>query len=184
MSKPQEPKPGKLVVGLFMKDRTLFEPLAVALASEFGSLDMVSSWMPFDYTTYYEPEMGTPLFRRLLTFKSLIEQLELATVKLTTNRLEDQYSRNGRRRVNIDPGYLLYERFVLASGKNFGHRIYIGQKIYADLTLIYQAGAFEKLPWTYRDYADRPILSFLAQVRNKYAADLMRTNLHNKIILP
>jgi len=172
MSKPREPKPAKLVIGLFMKDRALLEPLAVELASEFGSLDMVSPWLPFDFTTYYEQEMGTPLFRRLLTFKPLIEQLELATAKLTTNRLEAQYSGNGRRRVNIDPGYLLYERFVLASGKNFAHRIYIGHRIYADLTLIYQQGAYEKLPWTYPDYADRPILSFLAQVRNKYAADL------------
>ena len=173
MSKPQEPKPAKLVIGLFMKDRALFEPLAAELVSEFGPLDMVSPWMPFDYTTYYEQEMGTPLFRRLLAFKSLIEQLELATVKLTTNRLEDQYTRDGRRRVNIDPGYLSYERFVLASGKNFSHRIYIGHRIYADLTLIYQGGAFEKLPWTYPDYADRPILSFLEQVRSKYAVDLI-----------
>jgi hypothetical protein len=175
MSKPQEPKPGKLVVGLFMKDRTLFEPLAVALASEFGSFDLVSSWLPFDYTTYYEQEMGTPLFRRLLSFKELIDQLDLAGIKLTTNRLEKQYSHNAGRRVNIDPGYLLYERFVLASGKNFCHRIYIGHRIYADLTLIYQQGAYEKLPWTYPDYADRPVLSFLEQVRNKYAADL-KTN--------
>jgi hypothetical protein len=172
MSKPQEPKPAKLVIGLFMQDRALFEPLAVELASEFGCLDMVSPWMPFNYTTYYQQEMGTPLFRRLLAFKPLIEQLQLAAVKLTTNRLEDQYTRSGRRRVNIDPGYLLYERFVLASGKNFSHRIYIGHRIYADLTLIYRGGAFEKLPWTYPDYADRPILSFLEQVRDKYAADL------------
>jgi hypothetical protein len=172
MSKPQEPKPAKLVIGLFMQDRALFEPLAAELASEFGGLDMVSPWMPFNYTTYYQQEMGTSLFRRLLAFKPLIEQLQLAAVKLTTNRLEDQYTRSGRRRVNIDPGYLLYERFVLASGKNFSHRIYIGHRIYADLTLIYQGGAFEKLPWTYPDYADRPILSFLEQVRDKYAADL------------
>jgi len=175
MSKPQEPKPAKLVIGLFMKDRALFEPLAAELASEFGSLDLVSPWMPFDYTTYYQQEMGTPLFRRLLAFKSLIEQLQLAAVKLTTNRLEDRYTRGGRRRVNIDPGYLLNERFVLASGKNFCHRIYIGHRIYADLTLIYQRGAFEKLPWTYPDYADRPILSFLEQVRQKYAADLTQS---------
>ena len=173
MSKPRDPKPAKLVIGLFMQDRTLFEPLAAELGSQFGSFDMVSPWIPFDYTSFYEQEMGTPLFRRLVAFKSLIEQLDIANIKLMTNRLEDQYTRGGRRRVNIDPGYLLYERFVLASGKNFSHRIYIGQKIYADLTLIYQQGAFQKLPWTYPDYADRPIISFLVQARTKYAADLM-----------
>jgi hypothetical protein len=74
--------------------------------------------------------------------------------------------------VNIDPGYLLHERFVLASGKNFSHRIYICRGIYADMTLNYQKGNFQKLPWTYPDYADGPILSFLRQVRLKYGQDL------------
>ena len=84
----------------------------------------------------------------------------------------------GRRRVNLDPGYLLLERFVLASGKNFTHRIYIGQGIYADLTLMFQKGAFRTLPWTYPDYAARDMQSFLTQVRRKYAADLA---VHQKI---
>ena len=176
MSLPQEPKPGKLIIGLFMKDKPLFEPLAAELASAFGPLDLVSSWIPFDYTSYYKPEMGSPLFRRLLSFRNLIDQGELATIKVSTNSLEESCAQNGRRRVNIDPGYLLYERFVLASGKNFSHRIYIGQSIYADLTLIYQHGAFEGLPWTYPDYADQPILQFLEQARNKYALDLKGTN--------
>lgn len=174
MSSPQTPKPAKLVIGLIMKDRALFEPLSVGLGADFGSVDMVSSWMPFDYTTYYEPEMGTPLYRRLLTYKNLIDQDQLPEIKLTTNRLEHTFTQNGRRRANIDPGYLLYERFVLASGKNFSHRIYIGKGIYADLTLIYQRGGFEKLPWTYPDYADAPMLAFLTQVRNKYGVDLKK----------
>ena len=175
MSLPRAPQPAKLVIGLIMQDRALFEPLSVELSAGFGAVDMVSSWMPFDYTTYYESEMGTPLFRRLLTFKKLINQDDLPEIKLTTNRLEQSFAQNGRRSVNIDPGYLLYERFVLASGKNFSHRIYIGSSIYADLTLIYQQGRYEKLPWTFPDYADEPLLAFLTQVRNKYAVDL-KTN--------
>jgi len=167
--------PAKLVIGLFMKDRALFEPLAVDLAAGFGSVDIVSSWMPFDYTSYYEPEMGTPLFRRLLTFKNLIRQDQLPEIKLTTNRLEQSLAQNGLRKVNIDPGYLLYERFVLATGKNFSHRIYIGSRIYADLTLIYQRGRFQKLDWTFPDYADEPMLQFLTRVRRKYAVDV-KTN--------
>jgi len=155
-----------------MKDKTLIKPLTAALCASFGPLDLVSVWMPFDYTTYYEPEMGAPLVRRMLAFKKLIQQSELPAIKLTTNRLEATYSQRGKRRVNIDPGYLLFERLVLASGKNFSHRIYIGQGIYADLTLIYRRGAFEKLPWTYPDYADQPMQTVLQQVRSKYALDL------------
>jgi hypothetical protein len=174
MSLPQQPKPAKLVVGLLLKDKALFEPLVAEITSIYGSPDIISDWMSFDYTAYYESELGSPLYRRLLAFETLIDQQDLAAIKLTTNRLERTYSRHRKRRVNIDPGYLLYERFVLASGKNYSHRIYIGRCIYADLTLIYRNGAFETLPWTYPDYADQPIRRFLERVRNKYAVDLRR----------
>ena len=157
MSLPQDPKPAKLVIGLLMKDRRLLKPVAAELTAKFGSVDMISSWMSFNYTDYYEQELGSPLYRRLLSFETLIDQQALAGIKIDTNHLEQTYARSHRRRVNIDPGYLLFERFVLASGKNFSHRIYIGRQIYADLTLVFRKGAFETLPWTYPDYADHPI---------------------------
>ncbi|MDQ1331574.1 MAG: hypothetical protein QG578_1842, partial [Thermodesulfobacteriota bacterium] len=103
-----------------------------------------------------------------------IEQQDLSQVKKFTNDIELRYSENGKRAVNIDPGYMLCERFVLATGKNYTHRIYIGNNIYADLTLIYQEGGFKKLPWTYPDYADRKMLIYLKNVRDKYIADLRR----------
>jgi len=175
MSLPQDPKPAKLVIGLLMKDRRLLEPVAAELTAKFGSVDMISSWMSFNYTDYYKQELGSPLSRRLLSFETLIDQQALAGIKIATNQLEQTYARGHRRRVNIDPGYLLFERFVLASGKNFSHRIYIGRQIYADLTLVFRKGAFETLPWTYPDYADCPIRDFLERVRKKYAVDL-KTN--------
>ncbi len=145
MSIPQPPKPAKLVIGLFMKEKSLLPPVADELAGRFGPVDMVSSWIPFDYTSYYESETGTPLFRRILTFDKLIKQSFLADIKCMTNEIELKYSENNNRRVNIDPGYMLYERFVLATGKNFTHRIYIGRGIYADLTLIYTKGSFRDI---------------------------------------
>lgn len=169
------PKPAKLVIGLFMNEKALLAPVAKELVKEFGHVDMVSPWLPFDYTTYYEPEMGPGLLRRVLTFNTLINQDFLPEAKNMTNNLELQFSKNNKRMVNIDPGYMLHERFVLATGKNFTHRIYIGMNIYADLTLIYQKGGFQKLPWTYPDYADNKMLSYLEKVRNKYINDLKRT---------
>ena len=172
MSIPKEPKPAKLVTGLFMKEKHLIENIAAELIELFGPVDMVSRWFPFDYTDYYEPEMNAPLFRRMLTFKELIRQSSLADIKILTNEIESNYSKGEKRLVNIDPGYMLQERFVLATGKNFTHRIYIGKRIYADLTLIYTKGEFKKLPWTYPDYSDQNMLSFLRQVRKKYVAAL------------
>jgi hypothetical protein len=172
MSKPQEAQPAKLVIGLLFHDKALLPTVANRLEQAFGEIDIISAWMDFNFTEYYAKEMGTPLHRRMLTFAALIEQQELPSVKLATNDLENSYSIDGKRCVNIDPGYLLYERFVLATGKNYSHRIYIGQRIYADLTLIYQHGNYQSLPWTYPDYADAKMISFLRQVREKYAADL------------
>ncbi len=172
MSTPGLPDPAKLVVGIFTGHKELSEPAVRDLVERFGPLDLVSRWLDFDFTGYYTGEFGSPLFRRMLSFRALINQEELAGIKCLTNEIEEKTGRGGKRRINIDPGYLLRERFVLATGKNFAHRIYIGQGIYADLTLLYQEKAFRTLPWTYPDYADSIIQSFLIQVRKRYVIDL------------
>jgi hypothetical protein len=176
MSVPQAPCPAKLVVGFFTASKEVDGGLIDGLIEAFGPPDVVSSWFPFDSTTYYEQEMGAPLFRRLLAFERLIEQDRLASIKLITNGLEQASAPRHGRRVNIDPGYLLRERFVLATGKNFTHRVYIGQGIYADLTLIFTRGRFASLPWTYPDYKAANMQTFLMRVRAKYINDIERTH--------
>lgn len=172
MSIPAAPNPAKLVIGCFLKEKALIHQVAAALVSVFGAPDIVSRWYPFSYTTYYEKEMGAPLYRRMLCFKPLIPQDRLPEIKRFTNDLEKEFTIDGKRRVNIDPGYVVHERFVLATGKNFTHRIYLSEGIFADLTLIYTQGKFQRLPWTYPDYGDLPMIQFLKVVREKYISDL------------
>lgn len=155
-----------------MKEKPLFEPLAAALAEKYGPVDMVSPWFPFEFTTYYDAEMGTPLFRRMIAFHPLIKPSELPRIKVDTHALESRHLREDRRQANVDPGYMAPERFVLATGKNFTHRIYLDMGVYADLTLVYTKGRFQKLPWTYPDYLEKNLLAFLERVRNKYMFDL------------
>ncbi len=175
MSRPRPPKPAKLVIGLFMADKALLADLVPLLEAEYGPVDAVSPWMAFDYTAYYEPEMGGGLFRRMLSFRDLVRQADLPRIKTFTNDLEARFSGDGRRTVNIDPGYLLHERFVLATGKNFTHRIYLSDGIYADLTLIFQKNTFQPLPWTYPDYADGKMIRFLSLVRRRYGLDMKQS---------
>jgi hypothetical protein len=174
LSVPQPPKPAKLIVGFFLKDKSLAADIARDLTVRLGPVETISPWLNFDFTSYYEKEMGAPLSRRLLVFKPLVEQTRLAAIKRISNALEMKYQRCNQRQVNIDPGYLLPERFVLATGKNFTHRIYLGDGIYADLTLIFQQGAFRTLPWTYPDYADSRLIDFLTLVRNRYMLELKK----------
>ena len=176
MSRPKPPKPAKLVISMFMHDRQMVAPVTSELCAELGPVDMVSPWMRFDHTAYYAAEMGEPLHRRLVVLEELIEQQRLADIKLFTNRVEDRFAESSRRRVNIDPGYLLAERFVLATGKNYSHRIFIGNGIYADLTLVYRSGGFQPLEWTYPDYCEERMRNYLNAARRKYLDDLRRRN--------
>lgn len=179
MSRPRVADPAKLVVGLLVNDRSLLDGLVPELVNTFGTIEAASRWLKFEYTQYYTPEMGAPLWRRLLVFRRLCVQDELAFLKLRTNELEEKNAFQGKRSVNIDPGLLVRERFVLATGKNFSHRIYLSGGIYADLTLIYRRGGFQTLPWTYPDYADQPILEFLTVIRKKYVQELKTITLRN-----
>lgn len=154
-----------------MREKQLFAPVSEALESIFGEIHIAGHWMPFDCTPYYAPEMGKGLERRMLAFRKLVSQESLADIKHETNRIEERFMKDDARRVNIDPGYLLAERFVLATGKNYAHRIYIGGNIYADLTLVYHNGTFRPLPWTYPDYARADMLAFLHRVRKQYLED-------------
>ncbi len=171
MSRPAPPSPAKLVIGMFMRDMDLLDPVTETLEEQYGPVDIASRWLPFDCTAYYEPEMGTELHRRMLSFKNLVSQDELPRIKQFTNAVEAKHMAQDSRRINIDPGYLLPERFVLATGKNFSHRIYIGKDIYADLTLMFHDGTFRPLPWTYPDYAREDMQDFLHKVRSKYLFD-------------
>lgn len=172
MSTPKSPDPAKLVISLFMNAKEILDKVLPHLEAKFGALDIISPWFNFDYTDYYYQEMGSPLFRRVIVFKELIRQSDLAEIKISTNLLEKQWITNDKRSLNIDPGYLLLSRFILATGKDYSHRIYIGNGIYGDLTLIYKKGGFQPLEWSYPDYASTEMHDFLEKVRGKYSRDL------------
>jgi len=128
-------------------------------------------WM-FDRTRYYEREMGWPLYRRFVSFKELIPPETLVAIKLETNAIETDFLDQGNRRINIDPGMISAERLILATGKNYIHRIYLSKGIYADLTLLFKRGSFTPLAWTYRDYADPEMILFFNELRHTYMEQL------------
>lgn len=138
-----------------------------ALCTRFGQLDFLSEAHMFTYTSYYDKEMGEGIHRQVCSFAELVRPEALADIKQFTNKLESQFLSGGRRQVNIDPGLLSEERLVLATGKNFTHRIYLRDGIYADLTLIYTKGGYKPLPWTYPDYQEPRLHVFLKGLRHK-----------------
>jgi hypothetical protein len=168
MSQPGLPLPVKPIVSLLLARRDLSPAVIERLAGHFGPPDLVGPWWPFTATDYYTPEMGPGLGRLLVSFLHLADPAQLANWKVLTNDIEARLSLGGRRVVNLDPGYVAKERLILATGKNFSHRIYLDHGIFGDLTLIYGQGTLQTLPWTFPDYAGGPLPELLLRVRKKY----------------
>jgi len=169
MGRPKEPEPVKLFMSLIGMEDDVVHQGVKDLRSAFGEADRISERLPFDLTDYYTPEMGRPLFRHFITFERLIPIPILPDIKRATNRLEEKYAaRDGKRRINIDPGYMCLEHVILASTKGYTHRPYLRDGIYADLTLIYRHKSFQPLEWTYPDYRQQGIIALFNQFRKEY----------------
>ena len=175
MSDPHEANDVKLISSLFSPSKELIDDVMPELEQMFSPSDWTSPELYFDRTKYYAREMGWPLHRRFVSFERLLRPTDIVEIKIATNRMENGYRQEGRRRVNIDPGYISLERLVLATGKNYAHRIYLSKGIYADLTLIFHKESFRPLQWTYKDYASPEIIGLFNEVRERYKRQLRET---------
>lgn len=172
MSIPTEPDAVKRIASVIARTEQGIDSAIVRLMELYGPTDSTSPLLPFDRTRYYEREMGGPLFRKFVAFEELMDRKILPEIKLETNAIEEQTRKDGNRTLNIDPGFICLERLVLATGKNYTHRIYLSQGIYADLTLVFHQKRFQPLPWTYPDYADPGVMDYFNAIREKYKDQL------------
>jgi len=168
VSIPEEARKVKLISSLFSSEEELIEKVIKKMEGYFGPVDWMSEKLLFNRTKYYAKEMGWPLYRRFISFSRLIPPDSIVDIKLTTNRVENEHLLERRRRINIDPGYIALERLVLVTSKNYIHRIYLKKGLYADLTLVFRAGTFKPLAWTYPDYADEKVIGYFNMLRNGY----------------
>lgn len=176
MGTVQDSERVKLITGVITGFPDLHGQVKERLSHQFGPIDYESGPIPFNYTTYYESEMGPHLIRQFNSFRDLISPEEIVEIKLWTNKLEESYAVSQSypiaRPVNIDPGYLCLSKLVLASTKDYSHRIHLQKGIYAEITLNYKQRAFQSFEWTYPDYKSQPYLDFFSHVRQLYARQL------------
>lgn len=168
MGKTEKAEPAKLIIGMFSNKTNLFEKVKKILEEKFGPVDFVSEVLPFNKTNYYEKEMGKDLKRIFYSFQRLISPESLVEIKIFTNQIEEKFSEGGKRRVNIDPGYLTLSKLVLASTKDYSHRIYLKEGIYAEVTLRFEKGTFIPYEYTYPDYRTPEYLHIFNQIRQIY----------------
>lgn len=164
--------PVKLVIGLIFKHNNIYVKVKPLLERKFGPIDFESQTLDFIHTDYYEKEFGKGLKRAFVSFKKLILPHQLPAIKTTTNYFEARLSQNKLRRINIDPGYLELSKFVLATTKDYSHRIYLGGGIYAEITLFYRKGSFCPWEWTYPDYRTDAYIKIFNRIRQIYVEQI------------
>lgn len=168
-----EPVPVRRFVGIIYNTQSRINDCINQLESEFGPILVSSQIYDFDGTDYYENEMGEILYRKFISFQKLIKRDEIVETKLFTNMLEEKHCNSDKKRtINLDPGYLAPEHLILATGKGYYHRPYLGKGVYADLTLAYQGNSFKTFEWTYPDYKFDHIKKFFLDLRDNYLKEL------------
>jgi hypothetical protein len=174
MGQTRQPLKAKLFVAMLIAPDGMdkIDSFDRALEEPFGPIDLKSPHWPFDFTEYYTPEMGPNLIRRIVSFENIIDPAFLVRAKLITNDLERQFTRqlrgeNQGRIINLDAGYLTLGQILLATTKSYSHRIYLDQGIWAEVTLRFLKGRYEKWEWTYPDYADGRYNDFWLEMREK-----------------
>jgi len=172
----KDPKPVKLIIGILAANRQCLYAAVEAVEDKFDRIDLVSDIWPFDQTDYYKEQTGPNISRQFVSIEQLIDPALLAKVKHKTNKLEQKLAARLAlplpRPVNLDPGIIEPSKLILASTKNYSHRIYIGRKIYAEVTLIFDKGSWRPLPYTYPDYRQQCYFEFFERVRTRLLEQL------------
>jgi hypothetical protein len=172
MSEIKNFTPVKLVVCILISNLSYKNGLLSQLRETFGEMDYESELFLFTFTTYYDEEMGTPIYRFFVSFKKLVDPSLIPNIKITTNNIEARFLENDKRKINIDPGFLFLSRFVLASTKDGSYRIPLHSGIYGEITLVYVKNNFRDVELTYPDFKSEKYKSILIKIRQIYKQQL------------
>lgn len=175
MGKIKPYPPVKLIAAIATSNIDLWPACKEKLELLCSDIDMAMDWYNFLHTDYYLTEMGKNLKKRMISFRELILAEQLPDIKLATNQLEQEFAKGGKRGLNIDPGYICTPKLVLATTKDFSHRIYLKEGIFGDIHLKYQKGSFRPQEWTYPDYQEPDVIHFFNQVREVYLEQMVET---------
>lgn len=177
--------PARLFFGVITGFEDLFHLTRDCILSHFGELvpEEESPLFPFPQTRTYSRTMGDgPLLRKFFFLRALWPQDGLARVKIRAVEMEEEIQASRSfpvpRAVNIDPGLLNDCRIILASTKDHGHRIYRGDGIWEEVTLIYRrSGGYQPLPWTYPDFRNPRYAAYFTPIRTRYLDSLKNQDL-------
>jgi hypothetical protein len=180
----KKPKLVKLIIGILASERKVLSAAMEAIEDRFDRVDLASDVWPFTHTQYYKDQTGPNILRQFVSIDRLIDPGKLSKIKHKTNKLEQKLAAKLKiplpRPVNLDPGIIEPSKLILASTKNYSHRIYIGKKIFAEVTLIFDKGYWRPLPYTYLDYRQECYFEFFEKVRTRLLEQLKQSAQHKR----
>jgi hypothetical protein len=154
---------GNLFFALMYKDSNILEKTVDLLKNNFGSIVSKSPEYDFNFTDYYEKEFGTNLKKTIIILNKKINKNDLAEIKIKITEIEKNNSSDGKRKINIDPGYVNDKEVVLASFKKKDFKEDLGNGVYAHKVLEFDNLAHGKVKefWhTFRDYREEKVKKF------------------------
>ncbi|MFC1770950.1 DUF4416 family protein [Candidatus Margulisiibacteriota bacterium] len=163
----------KFFIGIIYTREIFFLDVLQNLSDSFGIIDFISLPIKFDHTNYYEQEMGKGLTKRFISFYELRDVEKTPQSKIITNDIEEKYSQDSKRQINLDPGILSLPNIILFSTKNFTHRIPLNNNIYGEVTLLVHKKKFSDLPWTYPDFKSGAYKNVFYSIRDIYKNQLV-----------
>jgi len=168
----REAIPVKPVCAVTFVEDVDFSEVVEELEKVLGPVEERTPIFDFSFTTYYREEMGAELKKVFVSFVELIDPGNLPKIKRKTNLIEESWSVEGKRQINLDPGYIAGAKLVLASTKDFAHRIFLGDGIYGDVQLQFRQNCFRTEKWTFPDYQTHTAMEFFERVRKKYVREV------------
>jgi hypothetical protein len=169
--------PAKLVCGIIAAADEHLDRAEAALGGLYGPIDGRSGRLPFDFSDYYEPQMGPGLRRGFVSFAPLVPPESLSGIKVRTNALEEEIRLamdSPRRVVNLDPGLITSAALVIATAKDFAHRVPLRDGIYGHLEFLFARHGIRILEWTYPDFRDGRYTPFFVEARKRLLDALKR----------
>ena len=160
----------KLLIAVMYADKETLDKAVIELKKSFGDIDNESAEYDFNFTTYYEKEMGKNLKKKFLSFAKTITNEELAKIRIETGKIEDSFRINNKRTINIDPGYISEEGVFMASLKHRPFKTEIGKGIFLHKILGFDDDKIIEFNHTFADYKHDKIKEFFVKINHSSSA--------------
>ena len=157
---------GRLFLAIMHRDEEILQDAVSELETEFGEAVSKSAEYNFNFTDYYKDEFGYGLKKRIYAFGAKINKADLVETKILCSLIELRFSDDddGKRVINIDPGYFSEKEAVLASFKEKDFKENLGDGVFAHKVLEFNGNKINDFFHTFADFKSKAVQEFFLEL--------------------